>query len=92
MKAYEKWTEEKVQRKSEIAEQIEQHEKIIQALKKERPHQKEKTQKIDNKYQKLMRPRLQKSVKQMINECEDNLKKQKNLIPKSKRSLRNTRN
>ena len=66
----------KAQRKNKIAQQIEQHEKIILELQKEA----EETQKIDKKYQKLRRPRIRKSVKRMVQEYEDNLKEAKHLI------------
>ena len=76
----------KAQRKNKIAQQIEQHEKIIQELQKEA----EETQKIDKKYLKLRRPRIRKSVKQMVQEeYEDNLKEAKNLIYKMRRLILN---
>lgn len=80
----------KAQRKNKIAQQIEQHEKIIQELQKEA----EETQKIDKKYQKLRRPRIRKSVKQMVQEyAEDNLGKEaKNLIYKMRRLILNISN
>ena len=50
----------------------------------------EETQKIDKKYQKLRRPRIRKSVKQMVQEeYEDNLKEAKNLIYKMRRLILN---
>lgn len=78
----------KAQRKNKIAQQIEQHEKIVQELQKEA----EETQKIDKKYQKLRRPRIRKSVKQMVQEYEDNLKEAKNLIYKMRRLILNISN
>ena len=51
---------------------------------KEFQQQKNKTQKIDPKYQKLMRPRLRKSVERMVQEYEANVKKANELDSKIK--------
>ena len=67
-----------------IAQKLEQYEQIVQDVKKEFQQQKNKTQHIDQKYQRLMRPRLRKSVKRIVQEYEANVKKANNVDSKIK--------